>query len=133
MRRAAIAAGGHGIRQSLRAFLAAIAPALFAASAYATTCEYTRGGTTVYISGHADAAAQVTIINRLASPGNDVCNLDLDGLAVSVEYDAGPGDKPDAFITTPPEGYFAAPDWLLVDDGASATVLIWPLDDFQGM
>ena len=59
--------------------------------------------------------------------------MNLDGLDVSVTYDAGPGREPDVFITAPPAGYFAAPDWLLLDDGTSATVLIWPMGDVLGM
>ena len=112
----------------------AFALSLIAAPAYATTCEFGGGGTTIYISPHPDAAAQITIINRLAfRERRGPCVVSLDGLDVSVTYDAGPQREPDVFITEPPAGYYAAPDWILLDDGSSATVLIWPISDFQGM
>jgi hypothetical protein len=107
---------------------------LFVSEANATTCEFSSGGTTIYISPHPDAAAQITIINRLAfRDRRGPCIVSLDGLDVSVTYDAGPQREPDVFITEPPEGYFAAPDWILLDDGSSATVLIWPVGDHLGM
>ena len=105
-------------------FLATCAPAHAA-----TFCEYSKGGTSVAILAHDTAAAQVVVINRLAPRGKQRCALTLDGLAVSVDYAAGPGDDPDVFITTPPDGYFAAPDWVVVPDGQSVTVLIWPIDE----
>jgi hypothetical protein len=117
----------------------AIAPGLFLAAflslpAMADTCHFGTPGTTISIAPHPDAAAEVTIINRLAfRDRREPCVVSLDGLDVSVTYDAGPGRKPDVFITEPPEGYYAAPDWLLLDDGTSATVLIWPMRDMLGM
>ena len=103
--------------------------ALLAAPAHAdTVCHFGTPGTTVAIHPHETAAARVVITNRLAFRTRMTpCRLSLDGLEVSVAYDPGPGLEPDVFMTAPPEGYFAAPDWALVDDGDSITVLIWPM------
>ena len=112
---------------------------LFAALALATpaaadTCHFGNPGTTVSITPHADAWAEVTLVNRLAFRARqEPCVLHHDGQAVTVTYDPGPGDAPDVFEVFAPDGYFAAPDWLLVDDHTTATVLIWRDGEWGGM
>jgi hypothetical protein len=93
-----------------------------------TRCEWGPSGTSVTIAPHETAAAQVVIDNRLAFRSREEnCTITLDGMEVEVEYQANRHTEPDVFIVTPPEGYFASPDWLVVDDGAGAVVLIYPM------
>lgn len=92
------------------------------------TCGWGRPGTTASIAPHATAAAQVIIQNRLSFRDHGrPCNVTLNGLTVQVTYDPGPHREPDTFTVTPPEGYFAIPDWLVIDDDAGAVVLIYPI------
>lgn len=116
-------------RYTLIAALLVSAPA----AADERVCTFGNPGTTISIHEHEQAAAEVRIWNALAfRRRGSPCVVTLGDMSVEVVYNAGPGREPDVFITTPSPGYFAAPDWLLLDDETEASVLIWPLGEGAG-
>ena len=111
--------------------LAWLAALLLGAPAFADTAcywgQHDGQGTNVRIGEHPEAWAEVSIHNRLSFRARvGPCALKFDGADVAVTYDPGPYREPDVFTVTPPPGFVAVPDWLLVDDDTRATVLIWP-------
>jgi hypothetical protein len=89
-----------------------------------TVCHYGSPGTTVRIEPGDEVFAKVRIMNRLAFRERSICVLTLFGVPVRVEYDSGPGLEPDWFHVEVPPGFVAIPPSILIDDGASDTVLI---------
>jgi hypothetical protein len=101
-----------------------IALALLTAPAYAETCEYSAGGTSVTIAPHDTEFAQVHIVNRLAPRNYTDCVLTIYGVTVTVTYDAWNFDAPDWFHVTVPNGFVAVPPSILLDERTAGQVLI---------
>jgi hypothetical protein len=53
--------------------------------------------------------------------------LTLDGLDVAVTAEVGNGMAPDTLTVTPPDGYFAVPEVLSVDEGKTDRLLIYSI------
>jgi hypothetical protein len=52
--------------------------------------------------------------------------LTAGGLTVHLHVYQGPGKVPDSFTIIPPDGYFADPGTLILDEFTDGTVLIYP-------
>ena len=114
---------------TLAGALCSITLALLAAPASAQTiCHYGSPGTTVSIAPHETAAAEITVHNRLAMRRNSFCDLALDDVQVTIEYDPGPGPEPDWFHVEVSPGFVAVPGSALIDDEAFGTILIFRAD-----
>lgn len=46
------------------------------------------------------------------------------GIVVGLTVDHGPGDVPDVFSFTPPDGYFADPPFLVLDEKTRGVVVV---------
>jgi hypothetical protein len=75
--------------------------------------------------------ARITCQNRLTSGASyNEGALDAGGLIVGLTINHGPGDIPDTFTITPPDGYVAIPSTLILDENTDGEMLLYP---FIGM
>lgn len=73
---------------------------------------------------------RVECVNRLTG-GHDMVlrfGLQLGAMVVAVTVDHGPGDEPDRYTVTPPDGWFAVPPYLDVQEGKTGLILLYPMD-----
>ena len=89
------------------------------------------GGSSATLSaGPGTPMAYVDFVNRLTS-GHALFmafTLDLGGFEVEIDVDHGPGDAPDRYTITPPEGFIAVPQIIDVDEGETGRVAIYRAD-----
>lgn len=70
--------------------------------------------------------AEVTCIN-VVTAGNyhDEAQITSGGISVGLTIDHGPGEAPDRFTVTPPDGYVAQPPVMDLDERTSGVVLVY--------
>jgi hypothetical protein len=108
---------------------AAIVFALFALPAQAEAV-IAWGGTSARIdAADGPQIATITCTNRLTSGHDSMTQgvVSLGGFDVHIRVIHQPGDTPDRFIVTPPDGYIAIPPQIDVPEGASAKILIFAI------
>jgi hypothetical protein len=73
--------------------------------------------------------ASVTFHNEDIHTQNEVFDLSMPGLTVSVITEINRfGGAPDRVVVTVPEGFVAAPPDLMVEEGATAVILIYSVE-----
>jgi hypothetical protein len=88
------------------------------------------GCTLALVTGAAHVA-EVTCVNVQTSGASYTQGeMTINGLGVGLTVLHGPGDIPDKFTISPPEGYIAVPNVLVLDEDTSGVVLIY---QFLGM
>ena len=89
------------------------------------------GGSSATLSaGPGTPMAYVDFVNRLTVVNEMFMafTLDLGGFDVEIDVDHGPGDAPDRYTITPPEGFIAVPQIIEVDEGDTGRVAIYRAD-----
>ena len=111
--------------------------AVLAGRAHAqATAQWGEGGTMAAIRPGANCAAEIIIPNRRVDTGGEYdVTLSVNGLVVALHASIrGPvsgllsEDAGDYITITPPEGFLALPDAILVPEDTTATVLICSAD-----
>lgn len=83
-------------------------------------------GCALTLTPDAPHVAEVTCQNRITNgQWHDAATLIDGGLIVGLVVDHGPGDVPDLFIVTPPDGFVAVPAQLSLPEHGAGVVLIW--------
>jgi hypothetical protein len=73
------------------------------------------------------AVAQVTFVNATVHADETVTfDLTLDGLTVTVEALVGRGLTPDRMTVIPPDGYYAEPPEMDVEEDGVGTIIVYP-------
>jgi hypothetical protein len=73
------------------------------------------------------AVAQVTFVNATVHADETVTfDLTLDGLTVTVEALVGRGLTPDRMTVIPPDGYYAEPSEMDVEEDGVGTIIVYP-------
>ena len=107
--------------------------ALCAAAVARAQDAVTWGGTACQLSPtppHEASIAALTCSNLLV--GGNTHNeaiLFMQGFPVKIVATFGPGNVPDTFAVTVPDGFVAVPPEMTLDEGGSGTVLIFAMDD----
>jgi hypothetical protein len=85
------------------------------------------GCTLVPVEGEAHIA-EARCTNIQIGGYQSVVGADLTAgtLTVHLLLDQGPGKVPDSFTITPPDGYFADPETLILDEFTEGTIRIYP-------
>lgn len=89
-----------------------------------------RFGTSTVVLGPADApaVARIDYHNGFSIAANtEVAALNLGGLQVVFTVTMGPGERPDSYAVTVPEGFIAVPPDGVVEEEAGAVVMIYDL------
>lgn len=100
--------------------------AIFAAAFAGDTYRWTEQNyVTIQPSIQAGVTAEVLFLNDIThQQGVETFTLELDGLAVVIEFRMNTSGADDTLIVTPPDGYFAYPPELTVPEDGAGVILI---------
>lgn len=84
------------------------------------------GCTLIPVSGQGHVAEVRCKNVHTSGPSRDAGEMEVAGLTVGLQVFHGPGDDPDDFIALAPDGYFAEPPVLTLNEWASGVILILP-------
>jgi hypothetical protein len=75
--------------------------------------------------------ADLVGVNRMTFGVGEVTQavLSIEGLTVTVTVYHGPGMAPDRMSVIVPDGYLAVPEWVDIEENATATIRIFRLSD----
>jgi hypothetical protein len=80
----------------------------------------------VPVSGQAHVAEMRCHNVHTSGQSRDEAAVDAGGITVVLRVFHGPGDSPDSFIALPPDGYFAEPPVLTLNEWQSGVIRILP-------
>jgi hypothetical protein len=105
-----------------------VALACFAAPAFADpVADFGGTGCTLHpVAGQAHVAEVHCRNVETSGPAYDEGAMDAGGLVVGLTVWHGPGDIPDRFDLTAPDGHVVIPDVLLLDEHTRGVALVYP-------